>query len=375
VQKEAKNDAGNSRHINPNPWSMCMTKLTAAERLAQLAEQPKGGAALIRQLLPKIDAALARGHSLTAVLDTLKEDSLSPSTTLDSFKSMLHRARKERKAMGAENQPPETRFEEFDGQIARGDANYKAMFEDAVRSLGAIDAALGIHPDEAGGAAPILEAIEAIKSRTVDTGTSADLERLSNGLESCIRNARLRKDAYDVGYMESMLKTLEGVITRTADAAASSLITFDVSIATYGESHQTSYLVRVSRSDRATKDLMDETGVMTVFQHTNREHAETEANAWKAFLCAAHPTRHIDFVTGAIGAPLKHHAALTAGHVDTIMEQAQVFASAWSLVNGPFDQGNALERAEQEKTILRNLLCATELSKPTAETADEVRVL
>jgi hypothetical protein len=33
--------------------------------------------------------------------------------------------------------------------------------------------------------------------------------------------------------------------------------------------------------------------------------------------------------------------------VDSIMSQAQVFASAWSLVGGPFDHGDALENAEE----------------------------
>lgn len=43
-------------------------------------------------------------------------------------------------------------------------ASYKRMFEDAVRSLAAIDEALGIDPDEAGGAAPILEAIKQLQA-------------------------------------------------------------------------------------------------------------------------------------------------------------------------------------------------------------------
>jgi hypothetical protein len=42
--------------------------------------------------------------------------------------------------------------------------------------------------------------------------------------------------------------------------------------------------------------------------------------------------------------------------VEQIMEQAQVFASAWSLVGGPFDTGDGLERAEEEKERLRALL-------------------
>lgn len=45
------------------------------------------------------------------------------------------------------------------------EGEYKRMFEDAVRSLAAIDEALGIDLDEAGGAAPILEAIAELKYR------------------------------------------------------------------------------------------------------------------------------------------------------------------------------------------------------------------
>ncbi|MEK6290817.1 MAG: hypothetical protein V4793_05400 [Paraburkholderia tropica] len=44
--------------------------------------------------------------------------------------------------------------------------------------------------------------------------------------------------------------------------------------------------------------------------------------------------------------------------VEKIMEQVQVFASAWSLVGGPFDSGNGLEAAEQEKAKLRAMLDA-----------------
>lgn len=41
---------------------------------------------------------------------------------------------------------------------------------------------------------------------------------------------------------------------------------------------------------------------------------------------------------------------------DRLMEQAQVFASAWSLVDGPFDDGHALEKAEDEKENLRDMI-------------------
>ena len=59
-------------------------------------------------------------------------------------------------------------------------------------------------------------------------------------------------------------------------------------------------------------------------------------------------------------------AALAAGPtvaqsatVAELMEQAQVFASAWSIVNGRFDFGDALEEAQQAKKELRSMLADT----------------
>ena len=42
--------------------------------------------------------------------------------------------------------------------------------------------------------------------------------------------------------------------------------------------------------------------------------------------------------------------------VDSVMDQAQIFASCWSLVGGCFDSGNGLEDAEQAKAELRAML-------------------
>jgi len=42
--------------------------------------------------------------------------------------------------------------------------------------------------------------------------------------------------------------------------------------------------------------------------------------------------------------------------VEAIMWQAQVFASAWSLVGGRFDLGDGMEGAEREKQVLRKML-------------------
>lgn len=39
-----------------------------------------------------------------------------------------------------------------------------------------------------------------------------------------------------------------------------------------------------------------------------------------------------------------------------VMEQAQIFASAWSLVGGPFDDGNALDDAEAAKAKLARMV-------------------
>ena len=42
--------------------------------------------------------------------------------------------------------------------------------------------------------------------------------------------------------------------------------------------------------------------------------------------------------------------------IKSVMSQAQVFASAWSLVGGRFDNGDALEHAEEAKEELRAML-------------------
>jgi len=42
--------------------------------------------------------------------------------------------------------------------------------------------------------------------------------------------------------------------------------------------------------------------------------------------------------------------------VKAIMEQAQVFASSWSMVGGPFAADDQLDRAEEEKAELKKLI-------------------
>ncbi len=51
--------------------------------------------------------------------------------------------------------------------------------------------------------------------------------------------------------------------------------------------------------------------------------------------------------------------------IEAIMEQAQVFASAWAFLGGPFDNGSGLEQAEREKSNLRALL--SQLRAPVAD--------
>ncbi|MBZ9665467.1 host nuclease inhibitor protein [Pseudomonas sp. LMG 31766] len=52
--------------------------------------------------------------------------------------------------------------------------------------------------------------------------------------------------------------------------------------------------------------------------------------------------------------------------IEQIMDQAQVYASAWSLVGGQFDQGNLLEQANLEKQVLLEMVIAFEDQAHTA---------
>lgn len=49
-------------------------------------------------------------------------------------------------------------------------------------------------------------------------------------------------------------------------------------------------------------------------------------------------------------------ALLTHKAIELLMIQAQVFASAWSLIGSQFDKGNALADAEAEKKNLHDML-------------------
>lgn len=58
-------------------------------------------------------------------------------------------------------------------------------------------------------------------------------------------------------------------------------------------------------------------------------------------------------------------AEQTTYTTEQIMEQAQVFASAWSLVGGCFDSGDQLEVAEQEKAELHRMIGAHSTAEAT----------
>lgn len=44
--------------------------------------------------------------------------------------------------------------------------------------------------------------------------------------------------------------------------------------------------------------------------------------------------------------------AVLASAVETIMSEAQIFASAWAFVDGPFDQGQGMDKANEAKDQL-----------------------
>jgi hypothetical protein len=52
--------------------------------------------------------------------------------------------------------------------------------------------------------------------------------------------------------------------------------------------------------------------------------------------------------------------------IQKLMEQAQVFASAWSLVGGRFDAGSGMEDAEAAKSQLRSMIAAALSQAPVA---------
>lgn len=97
-----------------------------------------------------------------------------------------------------------------------------------------------------------------------------------------------------------LMLALIGRIENAEAATGAPLITFVVDVATYRESHRTTYQVRLARSDRPKGDPFDSTGITTVFISEKREEAETERAAWDAFLHGAHPTCDMDFVCALI---------------------------------------------------------------------------
>jgi hypothetical protein len=77
----------------------------------------------------------------------------------------------------------------------------------------------------------------------------------------------------------------------------------------------------------------------------------------------AHIVGEIDH-TGKVWKPVQPAPVQPVAWVDSVMEQAQVFASAWSLVGGRFDSGNGLEDAKQAKAELRAMLTTPPAAQP-----------
>ena len=61
--------------------------------------------------------------------------------------------------------------------------------------------------------------------------------------------------------------------------------------------------------------------------------------------------------------------------INAVMEQAQVFASAWSLVGGLFDGGSAMDDAEVAKNELRQMLATPPKREFVGLTDEEYREL
>ncbi|MBS4077278.1 hypothetical protein [Pseudomonas rustica] len=60
-------------------------------------------------------------------------------------------------------------------------------------------------------------------------------------------------------------------------------------------------------------------------------------------------------------------------NIKAIMDQAQVFASSWSMVGGPFAADDQLERAQEEKVELQKLVtCALEGSVSAPQDVGEM---
>ena len=58
--------------------------------------------------------------------------------------------------------------------------------------------------------------------------------------------------------------------------------------------------------------------------------------------------------------------------VDSLMTQVEMFACAYATIGGPFDQGAAVENAQKEKAVLREMLTAVLAVPPKEVQADPV---
>lgn len=86
-------------------------------------------------------------------------------------------------------------------------------------------------------------------------------------------------------------------------------------------------------------------------------HPDETPNTWGQSMSAAQDVLAA-IVVNAAKAQTPSPAPQMAALVDEIMEQAQVFASACSLVGGRFDNGTKYQQSEDEKAELRRMIKA-----------------
>jgi hypothetical protein len=97
---------------------------------------------------------------------------------------------------------------------------------------------------------------------------------------------------------------------------------------------------------------------------TNPDHKEGEREMWYREPLVRPPAAQPSVPKGWKLVPV-----MPAAWIDSVMEQAQVFASAWSLVGSRFDSGNEIKNAEQAKAELRVMLISPPTPQPAAQPA------
>ncbi|WP_198319033.1 hypothetical protein [Azotobacter chroococcum] len=119
----------------------------------------------------------------------------------------------------------------------------------------------------------------------------------------------------------------------------------DVELVVAGE--VTAVATKVNVIERPPEDQIDDEGMDEDGRFWGEEHD----------YCCNYELLPLPAAPGDTAAP--EQAEQQSAWVEQIMEQVQVFASAWSLVGGPFDTGDGLKQAKEEKELLRKLLEAS----------------